>query len=236
MARLVGTVTPVRRVFGVARMLAAVCGVVALVGEVNFTIGTGPFAIANFFSYFTVQSMIVAVVVFLLGAWNSLREPEDPLWLDVIRALSTTYLIVSGVVFAVILIEGTLRGIPVWSPWSSHLLHFWIPGFALLDWLTAPGRDVPWTTLRWVMVYPALWVVYTMVRGAGVYWYPYFFLDPAIVAFPWEFLLYLGVIVGIFTGVLALLVGTARLTTFERVRERFSRPLSVRGPRTARGS
>jgi len=200
----------VRRAFGVARIVAACTGLVALVGEINFTIGTGPFAIANFFSYFTVQSMMLAVIVFVFGAVNALRRPEDTVLLDRARVLATTYMTVSGLVFAAILVEGSLRGVPVWAPWSSQLLHFVLPVYALLDWFLAPGRIVPWTTIPWSLAFPAAWVIYTMVRGAGAYWYPYFFLDPALVQIPFELGLYLVVIVAIFSGIVALLITISR--------------------------
>jgi hypothetical protein len=213
----------VRRAFGVARILAAAVGVLALIGDFNYTLGTSPFAIGNFFSYFTVQSMILGVLVFVIGAANALRQPADPLWLDMMRLVATTFMVVSGIVFAFILMEGTLRGIPVWSPWSSQILHFWLPGFALLDWLFAPGRDAPWQTIPWVLVFPSVWVVFTMIRGAFVYWYPYFFLDPAIVELPFEFGLYLLAIVVIFTGITALLLAISRLPSLEHIRKRWGR-------------
>jgi hypothetical protein len=213
----------VRRAFGIARILVAVTGVVALIGDINYTIGTGGFAIVNFFSYFTVQSMILAVVVLGLAAANALRATDDPLWLDTARLISTTYVLVSGIVFGFILIAGAKRGIPVWAPWSSLLLHFWIPAFALLDWLIAPGRNVPWRTIRWVLVFPVAWVIYTMIRGASVYWYPYFFLDPAVVEIPLPFGFYLLAIVVIFTGTMALLIGISRLPTLEHLRRRWGR-------------
>jgi hypothetical protein len=213
----------VRRVFGVARILATLTAIVALIGDFSYTLGTSQFAIGNFFSYFTTQSMLVGVTVFVIGAVNSLRQPEDPLWLDMVRLIATTYMIVSGIVFGFILLEGTLRGIPVWSPWSSQLLHFWLPSFALLDWLIAPGRDAPWKTIPWVLVFPTVWVVFTMIRGAFVYWYPYFFLDPAIVEIPFEFGLYILVIIVIFTGVTTLLLAISRLPRLEHLRERWGR-------------
>jgi hypothetical protein len=213
----------VRRVFGAARILAALTGVVALIGDFSYTLGTSTFAIGNFFSYFTVQSIILGILVFVIGAVNALRQPVDPLWLDMVRLIATTFMIVSGIVFAFILIEGTVRGVPVWSPWSSQILHFWLPGFALLDWLLAPGRDAPWKTIPWVLVFPTVWVVFTMVRGAFVFWYPYFFLDPAIVEIPFEFGLYLLAIVAVFTVTTALLLAISRLPRLEHLRERWAR-------------
>lgn len=210
----------VRKTFGILRLLVAATGVVALIGDINFTLGTGPFAVANFFSYFTVESMIIAICVFVIAAVIALRRDQDPLWLDMLRVLSTTWLIVSGIVFAVILVEGTLRGVPVWAPWSSQLLHFWIPAYAIVDWLVAPARDVPWRTVLWVMIFPSVWVVFTMIRGANVFWYPYFFLDPNLVDLPWEFIGYLLLVIAIFSATVAMLIGISRLPTFEELRAR----------------
>jgi hypothetical protein len=213
----------VRRAFGVARILVACVGVAALVGDFIYSLGTNPLAIGNFFSYFTVQSAVIAVVLLIVGAVYALRNRPDPLWFDMVRVLATVWIIVSGIVFAVILIEGAARGVPVWAPWSSQLLHFWIPAYALVDWLIAPGRDVPWRTVGWVMVFPVLWVVYTLIRGSIVYWYPYFFLDPVLVDFPFELALYLLLVVVIFTGVTAGLIAISRLPRLEHLRERFAR-------------
>lgn len=212
-----------RGVFGVTRILVAATGIVALAGDFNYSLGANPLAIANFFSYFTVQSAIIAVTVLVIGAVFALRNQQDPLWLDMTRMLATVWVIVSGIVFAFILVEGSLRGVPVWAPWSSQLLHFWIPAYALIDWLIAPGRDIPWKSVGLIMIFPLLWIGYTMARGALVYWYPYFFLDPALVAFPVEFVLYLLSIVAIFTAVAALVMAISRLPRFEHLRERFGR-------------
>ena len=210
--------------------MVAVTGIAALSGDFNYSLGTNPLAIGNFFSYFTVQSALIAVTVFVIGAVYGLRNQLDPLWLDMVRMLMTVWVIVSGIVFAVILVEGSLRGVPVWAPWSSQLLHFWIPGYALIDWLIAPGRDVPWRTVGYILVFPMTWVIFTMIRGPMVHWYPYFFLDPLLVDFPFEFAVYLLVVVVIFTGVAAGVIAISRIPRFEHLRERWSRNL----PRVSR--
>lgn len=203
--------------------MVAVTVIAALAGDFNYSLGTNPLAIANFFSYFTVQSALIAVTIFVIGAVYGLRNQLDPLWLDMVRMLMTVWVIVSGIVFAVILVEGSLRGLPVWAPWSSQLLHFWIPAYALIDWLIAPGRDVPWRSVGYIMVFPLAWVFYTMIRGSSVHWYPYFFLDPLLVDFPFEFALYLCLVVVIFTGVACGVIAISRMPRFEHLRQRLGR-------------
>ena len=79
--------------------------------------------------------------MFALAAIVAFRRREDPPWLDVLRTLVTTYIIVSGIVFAVMVVESSSRAYRIDVPWSDQLLHFWIPAFALLDWLFDPHKN-----------------------------------------------------------------------------------------------
>jgi hypothetical protein len=203
---------PVRRVFAVGRLLLALIAVIALLGYFDYVLGFATFAIYNYLSYFTVQSGMAAVVSFVAGAIVAFRQPVDPPWLDWFRLLVTTYILVSGIVFLTIVIQSSSRDYTIEVPWSSQLLHFWIPTIALLDWLTDVGKArLPWKTLAWVLVVPSLWGAFTLIRGSIVGWYPYFFLDPAQVSGPLETVLYCLVAVLLFTGIAAILTATSRL-------------------------
>jgi hypothetical protein len=166
--------------------------------------------VANFFSYFTMQSAIAATVLWTIGGITALRRSIDPDWLTSARVVVTTYQIVSGIVFAVITIQAHQQGFPFPVPWSSDVLHYVLPLYAIVDLLLAPGRSSPrWMTLRFILIFPAVWVAYTLVRGNVVGWYPYFFLDPAQVG-PVESALYCALAGVLFVGVSSILVGTAR--------------------------
>lgn len=184
-----------RRFFAAARVLMALGLLVAVVGRLQvylrFWIERGDQAIAvdvaNFFSYFTIQTSLFHAVVFVLGAWVLVRRRgADPVWLGGLRAAATTYTITTGVVY-----NALLRRIPLDAgleqPWANEVLHTIVPVYALLDWLLAPGRrPVPWRAVGWIVVYPVLWAGYTLVRapmvldeGTGnAWWYPYPFLNP----------------------------------------------------------
>ncbi len=173
----------VRRSLGVFRLLVAVLEIVALVGNYQYVLGFRFFATANFFSYFTIQSAMMAVVVLLVAGAFALLTPRDPAWLGIVRTIVTVYVLVSGIVFGLIVAQASTRDYRVDVPWSDTLLHFVVPGLAIIAWTTdsvlAVNPRVPWSTVGWVLVYPSLWLVYTLVRGADVGWYPYFFLDEA---------------------------------------------------------
>ena len=184
-----------RRCFAAARVLMGLALVVAVAGRLQaylrFWIERGDRAIAvdvaNFFSYFTIQTSLFHAVVFGFGAWSLLaRRGADPPWFGALRAAATTYTVTTGVVY-----NALLRALPqeaaLEQPWANEVLHTIVPVYALLDWLFAPGRrPVLWRVVGWIVVYPVLWAGYTLVRGPTVldegtgnaWWYPYPFLDP----------------------------------------------------------
>lgn len=209
----------VRQSYGIGRLVLAVAGVVGLIGNYEYVLLFPTFAAYNVFTYFTVQSAIAAVVAFVLGAIVAFRRERDPQWLDVFRALVTTYILVSGIVFLTIVIQSSSRDYSIEVPWPSQVLHFYIPSIALMDWLTDTGKArLSWRLLRWILPYPIAWGAFTLVRGSVLGWYPYFFLDPAQVSGPLETVMYCLIAVLLFMGIAALLVATSRLSW--RPRER----------------
>ncbi|TFD91261.1 Pr6Pr family membrane protein [Cryobacterium serini] len=201
-----------RTAFAVARLGLAAAGLCGLIGYFYYTLGVASFAMANFFSYFTVQSAIASVAVILTAAIVALRRPIDPAWLDMLRAMVTTYILVSGVVYGIIVWQSSSANYSIEVPWSSQLLHFIIPACALIDWMIDPFKaHLPWKYLGWAIVFPVFWLVFTLIRGPIVGWYPYFFLDARQVSGPGETVFYCLIIVAIITGIAALLTGITRL-------------------------
>ncbi|AMB59630.1 Pr6Pr family membrane protein [Microterricola viridarii] len=207
-----------RIALGGYRLALAGLELLALFGNFNYVLGFSSFATNNFFSYFTIQSAMIAVVVLITGGITALLRPRDPHWLSIMRTVTMCYLLVSGIVFAVIVAQASSHAYRIEVPWSDTLLHFVVPVLALLGWFVdaviSPRSDpMPWSTLGWVLPFPTLWLVFTLVRGADVGWYPYFFLDPAQVGGPLGIAFYCLLVLGIFLGVSALLVAVSRKVT-----------------------
>ncbi len=201
-----------RRTVGVLRLLAAAVGVVALVADFVYVLGFSTFSSINYFSYFTQQSNMANVVVLATAGALLLVGRPEPGWFAAVHALVSTYVIVSGIVFGIIVAESASHDYRIEVPWSSQLLHFVIPTFVLVDWVLAPDRPrVRWRVVSVVLVFPLLWGVFTIVRGADVGWYPYFFLDPAQVTWPGEFVLYNGIALGTIVGVIVALVALSHV-------------------------
>jgi len=185
----------VRALFVALRVVVAAAILAAVVGQLlvslDFWRSSGVTGIGsnvvNFFSFFTVDANVASAVVLLIGAGLGVAgRSVDPGWFAVTRASVTTYMVVTGIVYNLL-----LRGIelPQGSTlgWSNEVLHVVAPVYLLLDWILAPGRRALGAKRIWpILVFPILWVVYTLVRGPFVvdqvydtdYWYPYPFLNP----------------------------------------------------------
>ncbi|HEX5859846.1 MAG TPA: Pr6Pr family membrane protein [Microbacterium sp.] len=187
--------------YALFRAAGALLGLAAIVAQLSQSIGNAlasdtdhgshvPTVIANFLSFFTIQSNVLAVVTLAIGAiwaWTRGRDHDtDPRWFAILLACTTTYMLVTGLVYNTL-----LRGVQLPQgttvPWSNEVLHVVIPLVLLIDLLFAPKRRVlPWSTVWIIVAYPIVWVVYTLLRAnlitapatGNAWWYPYPFLDP----------------------------------------------------------
>lgn len=181
--------------FAIARLAVASAGIAAIVGQLITSLNYWPthgvtntaLAVTNFFSFFTILSNVGAVAVMLIGAAILVtNKGGDPSWFNLLRASVATYMIITGIVYNLL-----LRGIELPQgttlEWSNEILHVAVPIAMLLDWIFTPGRlAIEWNQLWKILIFPIVWVVYTMVRGPFTpnevlqqpYWYPYPFLNP----------------------------------------------------------
>lgn len=203
-----------RRLLGVFRLAIAVIEVVALIGNFQYVLGFRLFATANFFSYFTIQSAFLAVATLVVAGCFALFTPRDPAWLGVVRTMVTVYVVISGIVFGLIVMQASTVDYRIDVPWSDTLLHFVVPALALIAWTTdsilAVNPRVPWPTIGWVLIFPSVWLWYTLVRGDDVGWYPYFFLDETQVGGWGGVAAYCTLVLAIFLMITAALVAVNR--------------------------
>lgn len=210
-----------------ARLSFAVLGAAAIIAQLaqtmtnalNATTEWGGHVLTvatNFISFFTIDSNILAAVVLAIAAvwaWTSGRSSEsEPEWLATLLVCASTYMIVTGVVYNLLLRGYALpQGQTV--PWSNEVLHVVIPVFMLLDVLFAPRRRaMPWSTVAVAAIFPIAWVVYTLIRANLIispatgdpWWYPYPFLNPHHVG---SYLGVAGYVVGIAIAIIAVACG-----------------------------
>ncbi len=158
----------------VARLAFATSAVVAMTYQFASLNGPG-YAKGNFFSFFTIQSNILAVAALFLLVLVS-REQRTPLF-EVARGGAVLYIAITGVVFA-LLLAGLQEELQTTIPWVDFVVHKLMPVVLVADWLIDPPRHrLPWWTVLAWLAYPFAWITYTLVRGEVVDWYPYPFVD-----------------------------------------------------------
>jgi hypothetical protein len=161
------------RLVAAYRLGFAVLAAVALGWQAHLVAGQGR-SLANFFSYFTIESNILGVLIFVWGGvLLAAGRPGPP---DVLRGAVVVYLLVTGVVYALLLsgIQGDGT-----APWVNTVVHQVMPVVVVLDWLFVPPvRPLPVRHALWWLVFPLLYLAYTLIRGPLADFYPYPFLDP----------------------------------------------------------
>ena len=158
------------------RIVFALLGFGAIVTEIATLGERGIFMPAHFFSYFTIESNLIAVGCLLLSALTLASERRNDR-VDLLRGSSTLNMIVVGIVFSLLLAgrQGELTAVP----WDNTVLHYIMPVYVAFDWFV----DLPKVrisirrALVW-MTFPIAYVTYSLIRGYLIAWYPYPFLDP----------------------------------------------------------
>lgn len=213
------------------RLLAAALALAAILRQLSLAIGNArtagtawgsdvPTVVANFFSYFTILSNLSCVLTLIIGGVWLLRNRRgnevEPFWLATLFACASTYIVVTGIVYNLLLRSISIAGIS--DAWTNETLHVVIPLVLLADAVLAPRRrPLPWRTIGVVVVFPILWALYTMIRAKLVtgpatgdpWWYPYPFLDPHLVAGGYAGVA--GYIVGIAVVITAVAAGMVRI-------------------------
>ena len=158
----------------VARLAFASTAIAAIAYQFARSAETG-FLKANFFSFFTIQSNLIAVAA-LFALVLVVPAQRTPLF-DGARNAAVLYMAITGVVFA-LLLSGLQEDLQTSASWVDFVVHKLMPVVLVADWLVdRPRHRLPrWTVLAW-LAYPLAWLVYTLVRGASADWYPYPFVD-----------------------------------------------------------
>jgi hypothetical protein len=129
--------------------------------------------IIRYLSYFTVEANILVTIVALTLA---LRPERDGRVWRVLRLQALYGITVTGVVYSTLL-RGVvdLHGA---AAVTNVLLHYVSPLMAVIGWLLfGPRPRIDENTLVISLIWPALYVGYTLAHGAVAKWYPYPFVD-----------------------------------------------------------
>jgi hypothetical protein len=128
----------------------------------------------RFVGFFTILANLGIAVVATAVALS--REG----WLTGQRArlMGLTAIITVGFVYSLLLRS-------LWNPTglsklADAVLHDMTPILFAVMWALMPHGELKWSDLKWALAPPALYLAYSMTRGAFDGWYPYYFLNPAV--------------------------------------------------------
>jgi hypothetical protein len=178
----------------VARLAFAGLAIAAVVAAIRVT-----GSLADFFSYFTIESNLLAIVVLIVGGT---LDPRGRRWVY-LRGAATLFMVITGIVYAVLLAHAEVG---LTSPWINDTLHRVTPVVMLVDWVAfSPwARGSYQAALGWLIV-PLAYFAYSLLRGAAVHWYPYPFLNPGHPGGYGRVVIY-AVVLAVFMGLLALAI------------------------------
>jgi hypothetical protein len=130
----------------------------------------------RFLSFFTNLTNILAALVLAHAALRptlriGLAEPR-------VEAATTTAILMAGILNSALL-AGRLH--PQGLYWlADFALHVVAPAAVAMFWVLRPHGSLRVKDAFFAMGWPLLYCLYALARGAADGWYPYYFLDPAI--------------------------------------------------------
>jgi hypothetical protein len=134
---------------------------------------TVPGRLVNLFCYFTNQSNLIVGAACLLLA---LRLHRTSTVFRVVRLTGLVGITITGVVYHIALAQ--LRELTGHAAVADFMLHMLVPILCVVGWLAFGPRGLTSTrVLLLTLLYPAAWLVFTLIRGAAIGYYLYPFLD-----------------------------------------------------------
>jgi phosphoglycerol transferase MdoB-like AlkP superfamily enzyme len=139
-----------------------------------------PATFVQFFSYFTILTNIIVAVYYTALLIKKRTQQEGWFTNSKTATAISVYIVIVGIVYNLV-----LR--PLWEPqgWqliADEILHTIIPLLFLLYWfLFVKQRNLEWKDAFLWLLYPFLYLVFVLLRGAVTRLYPYPFIDvPAL--------------------------------------------------------
>ncbi|WP_347755566.1 Pr6Pr family membrane protein [Agrococcus sp. ProA11] len=141
--------------------------------------------VANYLSFFTVESNILSLVLLGILVAAQLGGPRLGRRFDVLLLGATSYMVVTAIVY-----NALMRGIELppaaTLDWANEVLHLIAPLWMVIDRIASTREsELQWRDVGTVTLFPAAWLAFTLLRAPKTpeeavenpYWYPH--LDPS---------------------------------------------------------
>lgn len=166
-----------KKTLGLIKILIGLGVLLAVEVQFAYSSARASFDPVNFFSFFTIESNVLAALIFI-GIGVAYLLGRDGSKLTLLRGAATLYMTVTGIVYA-LLLSGLEESLSTTIPWVNFVLHYLFPFVAFADWFVdRPSRKVTLQQSLWWLLFPVVYLAYSLTRGALTGWYPYPFLNP----------------------------------------------------------
>ena len=131
--------------------------------------------ITNFFSYFTILSNILVAVSLTVSLLNPASRTGTFFLKTSVQSSIAVYIFIVGLVYNLVLRN-------IWSPkgWqlvADNLLHVAVPVLFVLYWIIFTAKNIlQWKNILPWLIFPMIYLIYSLLRGPVADWYPYPFL------------------------------------------------------------
>ncbi|MES9696513.1 Pr6Pr family membrane protein [Bacillus sp. JJ927] len=182
------------KTIAILRLFLSLLAFSALITQFVTRAQVKPFNPVNFFSFFTIESNILVAVILLFSSLGTATFGRSEQF-GVLRGASTVYILTTGLIYF-LLLRGLEESLQTPIPWVNTVLHYIMPIAMILDWvMNPPTKKITWKQASTWLIFPLLYVVYSLIRGPFVDWYPYPFLDPRIGGYSRVFIYSIGIAV-----------------------------------------
>jgi hypothetical protein len=155
----------------------------------------------RYFAYFTIITNCFVTAVMIRAA----LMPNAAGWLNSprIELMAVTAILFVCIVYNLLLAS---RWDPQgWQKVADVILHQGIPAVFAIYWLLRPHGALQWDHAVFAAIYPTLYTVYGLTRGAFDGFYPYYFTDPTQNSIPQLALTLFGLMIAFILGACVLL-------------------------------
>ena len=133
-------------------------------------------ALVKFFSYFTILTNLLVAICFTYLYFN--KESKINTWFSNPKTLTAinVYILVVGLIYNLVLRR--LREAKGLEILADELLHAVVPLLFMIFWIFFVEKSrLKWKNAFAWLIYPFVYLVYSLIRGAIIKQYPYFFID-----------------------------------------------------------
>ena len=169
-------------VFGTIRTLIGLALLGSVIWQVADRLGADLFRPTEYFAYFSITSAMLAGFVVLTSGVMLLRGKSESERQNIARLVAVVSMIIVGTVYHLLLGDTAIDPRDIGYDWPripNAIIHTYAPLLVGLDYvLSVKGSKPLWRRALWVVVYPLIWLSFSLMRGLAVDWWPYWFINP----------------------------------------------------------